>query len=94
MKDTNNTLNAVTRLFRVKVTYETVIYAESEEEALGHVTYGMSEIDDTPQEVKASPINDISDLPGTWSEKCLPWGNTLEDKNIAKILSEMEGGSE
>ena len=81
-------LQACSRLFRVKVTYETVIYAESESEAVKHVSYGTGEIDDTPINTEVSDINKLSDLPSPWDGLCLPWGDTPEGKTISNILLE------
>ena len=62
------------RLFRVRVTYDTVILAETEKGALRLVKYGTAEIDDMPVESMATPITSEDDLPPGWSSNCLPWG--------------------
>lgn len=81
-------LQNCSKLFRVKVTYDTVIYAESENEALRHVSYGMGEIDDMPTNTEVSDINKLSDLPSSWGSLCLPWGDMPEGKTISSILLE------
>jgi hypothetical protein len=76
------------QLFRVKVTYDTVIRAESEEEARREVQYGMGDIDDAPTEIEIKLIKTLKDLPPVWGEKCLPWGERDPyDRNIGQILS-------
>jgi len=62
------------RLFRVRVTYDTVILAETEKGALRLVKYGTAEIDDMPVESRATSITSADDLPTGWTPKCLPWG--------------------
>ena len=75
------------RLFRVQVTFDTVIYAESEKAAKQKVKYGTGEIDDMPVSVLAMPIESLDGLPAGWNAECLPWGDApLPSKTIGEIL--------
>ena len=91
-KNTNTPLIAdclsapCSRLFRVQVTFETVIFAEDEKEAKRKVKYGTGEIDDMPVLVLALPIESKEGLPQGWDTACLPWHGP-ENKTIAEILS-------
>ncbi len=80
-------LTPCSRLFRVWVTYDTVIYAEDEKAAKQLVKYGMGEIDDMPVSVIAMPIQSRDGLPAGWNTACLPWGNAPENITIGEILN-------
>ena len=75
------------RIFRVQVTFDTVIYAEDEKAAKQKVKYGTGEIDDMPVSVLAMPIESRDGLPAGWDTGCLPWGDAPENTTIAEILS-------
>lgn len=76
------------RLFRVQVTYDTVIYAEDDAAAKRAVKYGMGDIDDNPTSVLAMPIASRDGLPAGWTVECYPWGDTpLPLKTIGEILN-------
>lgn len=76
------------RLFRVQVTFDTVIYAEDEKAAKQKVKYGTGEIDDMPVSVIAMPIESRDGLPAGWNTECLPWGDTtLPSRTIGEILN-------
>ncbi len=76
------------RLFRVQVTFDTVIYAEDEKVAKQKVKYGTGEIDDMPVSVLATPIESLDGLPAGWNAECLPWGDVpLPSKTIGEILN-------
>lgn len=77
------------KLYKVRVTFETVIAANNEEEAERKVQYGMSEIDDEPDTWESSEIKSLSDLPYCWNGDCIPWSNDdIRDKTVAEILNE------
>lgn len=90
--DSNNTAGSdcpstpCSRLFRVQVTFDTVIFAEDEKEAKRKVKYGTGEIDDMPVSVLALPIESKDGLPPGWDTACLPWHGP-ENTTIAEILS-------
>lgn len=76
------------RLFRVQVTFDTVIYAEDEKAARQKVKYGTGEIDDMPVSVIAMPIESRDGLPAGWNTECLPWGDApLPSQTIGEILN-------
>lgn len=75
------------RLFRVQVTYDTVIYADDEKVAKQKVKYGTGEIDDMPVSVLAMPIESRDGLPEGWNTGCLPWGDAPENTTIGEILN-------
>jgi hypothetical protein len=80
----------LTRLFRVQVTFDTVIYAEDEKAAKQKVRYGTGEIDDTPVSVLAMPIESSDGLPAGWNTESLPWGDAPENTTIGEILNPNE----
>jgi len=76
------------QLFRVKVTYDTVIRAVSEDEAKREVRYGMGDIDDMPTSIQVGIITNAKNLPPGWDGKCRPWGQTdPHERTIEQILS-------
>ena len=83
-------LTNCSRLFRVQVTFDTVIYAEDEKAAKQLVKYGTGEIDDMPVSVLAIPIESKDGLPAGWDAACHPWGDAPENTTIAEILSANE----
>ena len=78
------------RLFRVQVTFDTVIYAADEKAAKQIVKYGTGEIDDMPVSVLAMPIESRDGLPAGWNTGCLPWGDAPENTTIGEILNANE----
>lgn len=80
-------LTNCSRLFRVQVTFDTVIYAEDEKAAKQKVKYGTGEIDDMPVSVLAMPIESSDGLPEGWNTGCLPWGDAPENTTIGEILN-------
>ena len=96
MSDTQNLNNAAdgglprtpcSRLFRVQVTFDTVIYAEDEKAAKQKVKYGTGEIDDMPVSVLAMPIESSDGLPAGWNTGCLPWGDAPKNTTIGEIIN-------
>ena len=82
----------MSELFRVTVTYETVILAKSSDEAVRQVKYGMGEIDDYPTIAEARLIKTREELPPGWYDNCLPWGERCPyDRNIGQILAAKNG---
>lgn len=79
------------RLFRVQVTFDTVIYAEDEKAAKQKVKYGTGEIDDMPVFVLAIPIESSDGLPAGWNTGCLPWGGAPENTTIGEIINANAG---
>ena len=75
------------RIFRVQVIFDTVIYAEDEKAAKQKVKYGTGEIDDMPVSVLAMPIESRDGLPAGWDTGCLPWGDAPENTTIGEILN-------
>ena len=75
------------RLFRVQVIFDTVIYAADEKAAKQKVKYGTGEIDDMPVSVIAMPIESRNGLPSGWDTGCLPWGDAPENTTIGEILN-------
>jgi hypothetical protein len=76
-------------LFKVRVTFETVVLADSPKEATDLFKFGMGEADDPPSEVCCAPIKSKDQLPKGWCGRCLPWGHgNKEEKDVFEILSE------
>ena len=75
------------KLFKIEVTYETVILAENlaAAELLGPgIIKGTDESENT---VWSSEIKTLGDLPPGWDGKCRPWGEEDPfDRTIEKIL--------
>ncbi len=74
------------KLYRVIVTYDTVIYAETEKAAMRKVKLGTGEIDDYPVSVTATPIESDDGLPEKWDTNCLPWGDAPINVTVGEIL--------
>lgn len=71
------------KIFRVKVTYETVIRAQSSAEAEQSADRVIRDSDEDPQEVDAVFITKLSELPDGWDQSCLPWETGITNGDIA-----------
>lgn len=71
------------KIFRVKVTYETVIRAESQTDTERYADRIIRDSDETPTEVDADMISSISELPDGWDQNCLPWETGVTNGDIA-----------
>jgi hypothetical protein len=80
-------------LFKVRVTFETVVLADSSKEATDLFKWGMGEVDDPPVEVCCDKVESIAQLPKRWEGRCLPWGKlNVKNKTVRQILTENERG--
>lgn len=62
-------------LYKVTVTFEAVVAAESGDAAVSMFDSGMGEIDDPPDTIEADKIESLEELPHGWDGNCIPWGN-------------------
>jgi len=77
------------KLYKVHITYETVILEESQEMAEKAAAYIIRhESDDEPAIVVAEEITKPEDLPDGWNPQCYPWGNgDTGTRTIGEIIS-------
>lgn len=61
-------------LYKVTVTFEAVVAAESADAAVSMFDSGMGEIDDPPDTIEADKIESLEELPHGWDGNCIPWG--------------------
>lgn len=80
-------------LFSVEVKYNIVVCADSEEEALNIAPEEVKESDELPDEILATKIDTLYDLPSGWDGSCLPYGKT-EDRTIAERLRDLDPDGE
>lgn len=71
------------KIFRVTVTYETVIRAKSASDAEESANRVIRDSDEDPQEVNAIYITKLSELPDGWDQNCLPWETGRANGDIA-----------
>lgn len=71
------------KIFRIKVTYETVIRAESQADAERYADRIIRDSDEIPTEVDANMISSISELPDGWDQNCMPWETGVTNGDIA-----------
>ena len=76
------------KLYKVRVEYETVIRAESQERAEKDAPYIIhNEADEEPVFVNGQEIETLKDLPRGWDGYCLPWGERdPHDKMIGDLI--------
>ena len=75
-------------LYKVEVTLETVVLAESQLAAELLAEDIVKNEDDTASSVFATEIKDLKDLPAPWDGSCRPWGKTDSfDRTIKDILA-------
>lgn len=84
------------QLYNVEVIFKTVIRANSEEEAAELAPSVVKQEDDVPDDVFATKINSLDDLPDNWEPDCLPWGErhpmdlTIEEQLKEEVLKSYE----
>jgi len=82
------------KLYRLKVTYETVVRGSSVHAVECAANRIIRDSDDEP-EAEAVEINTLENLPIGWDGACRPWGERDPyDRTIADILAndQMSGG--
>lgn len=62
------------KIYRVKVTYETLICGESCRAVELEANRVIRDSDEVP-EIDAVEITDLSELPDGWNIDCIPWGD-------------------
>ncbi len=77
------------KLFKVKITYETVILAKSQAEAEQDAPYIVRyDASDDIASVSSEEVKSLSDLPRGWGDRCRPWGERDPlDRTIGQLLS-------
>lgn len=79
------------KVYRLTVTYETVVRASSEHAAECAANRLIRDSDDEPLESDAVEIAAISELPMGWDGKCRPWGERDPyDRTLEQILGQNE----
>lgn len=77
------------KLYKVRITFETVIRAESPGDAADQAERVIRDGDDVYDEIDASEIRNIDDIPYGWDAGCRPWGETDPmDRSIGEILGQ------
>lgn len=78
------------QLFKVEMTFETVVLAESSQAAEIEAQYEIREED--PIECFVSTIRALRDLPDQWDGDCVPWGSgyNVKQRTIKQILEDDE----
>lgn len=75
------------KLYKVKVSYDTVVLAPSREEAEKEAEKNWHEIPEATLETYANEITCIDDLPEDWDKHCIPWGGDASNiKTINELL--------
>ncbi len=78
------------RIYRVELTYQVYVFAESEREAIDWARF--NERHEEPENEHAKPINSTSEVDREWLH-CLPYGSghlTAGERTISAILREQE----
>ena len=73
--------------YKVKVTYETVVIAKSEDEARSSAHYHITGSDECPIYIQSEEVKDLSELPKGWRGGEIPWGDN-DEKTINQYLDE------
>lgn len=75
------------KLYKVEVTYEIVMLAESREKAEQDAPYIVRNEDDSTPNTDATEIKSESELPCEWDKNCLPFGAIEKpQRTIGQIL--------
>lgn len=74
------------KLYKVSVQYETLVLAESPQEASIQGIYAVKHEDEEPILTAEQEITSISEVPKEWLD-CFPW-NGKADKTVKQILEE------
>jgi hypothetical protein len=77
------------KLYKVRITFETVIRAESPGDAADKAERVIRDNDDPHSEIESDEIRSMDDLPEGWDAKCRPWGERDPyDRTIGEILGQ------
>tara|TARA_R100001163_G_C5059268_1_gene195940 strand:- start:1134 stop:1370 length:237 start_codon:yes stop_codon:yes gene_type:complete len=72
--------------YKVKLTYETVVTAKSEDDARSEAHYHLCGTDEVPVEIEVEQCTKDTILPKGWRENCIPWGEG-EERTISDHLN-------
>jgi hypothetical protein len=73
-------------IYKVEVTYETVIYATSKTDAERRANYVIrNECDSDPISPRATEVKSLSNLPSGWCGNCIPWDGR-NDRTISEHI--------
>ena len=81
------------RLWNTKVVYELVVLAGTSSRArfLAKEAVKDASYDNEPFTTEPEEIRDSIDLPASWDDHCIPWGERMSpDMTIEQILAEQE----
>lgn len=77
------------KIYRVEITYETVIRASSQEDAERQANRILRDSDEEPATVDAVEVTTLPSLPLGWNGDCRPWGETDPyDRTLREILGQ------
>ncbi|MCA9340867.1 MAG: hypothetical protein KDA17_08180 [Candidatus Saccharibacteria bacterium] len=80
-------------LFKVRISWETVIRAKDYAEAERLAPRIIRDEDDEHEECEAEAIKTLDDLPHGWDADCRPWGERDPyDRTIGGILGQNDQG--
>lgn len=75
------------KIYRVEISYETVIRAASQKDAERQANRILRDSDEEPATVTAVEVTRLPCLPKGWNEDCRPWGDPdPHDKTLREIL--------
>lgn len=75
------------KLYKVEVTFETVVLAKDQKEAEHEAMWAVKMEDDEAEDIYATVIQNENDLPHGWDIECCPWGKNKEGYTIKQILN-------
>lgn len=79
------------KLYKILTSCETVVRAESEENAIQEAKRVVKQEDDAIAIDSISEIKKIEDIPSGWDKWCLPWGGGRHPMDWT-IIQQLEGG--
>ena len=75
------------KIYKVTIEFETVIAAESAQDAENQAQSIIRDGDDECTLNHAKEITALNQLPTGWNGECIPWGEkVIEDKRLKNIL--------
>lgn len=86
------------KLWKVNVVHELVVRAKDSKEASDYAKEAVRDHEyDNDPEIHSEEINDELDLPSSWDDACIPWGERdpeRPDMTIAEILAEQKASEQ
>lgn len=76
------------KIYKVRVSFETIIRAQNEEEAAAYAKSGTLDEEEERDVEEIKEIHTLEELPPPWDADCLPWGDEkYDEQELGELLA-------